>query len=871
MPFKQFLLLSLFTISINLAGFAQAENLELIEIIDQNNQTIDSLAKDSTRVVKDPIDINPQVFDSLFIKTDTIKQRSRTQMGGILSKLVNNTKDYNIDLGKLRLILAEVPDTVFLNRRVYELKQSAHQLQEYTIKWEGEVNFRYLKGVENFLKYIEEEKIIYENIISDQMEKLVEVGKKIDEISSDTLINFTLRDSTALPEISKELRRLKANIIQIDRDLLVQELDLTRIQANISDLSIEILIMNQYFKESEVEVKQNFWKKESNYLWEKANNENQPSLETVFSNSIQTNFFVLKRYFLRYYAIILGFSVFMLIFYFSTQVIISGINKRKEYADLILERTQLIKKNLFISFLVMGIPLYYLMIKNPPLVFASILSLAMAFFSTWLVKTHFGQKIFWKWVLFFPILLFASLLALNWEVTYSEKPLIYFITLCTLLFIGLLYKEVKGRKFNGSLILKSLIVFSLSLTVFSIILNVLGRFSLAKIFAISGLTGFYRGIALYLFIQVVLKTVYLWMEASKKNSSELTSFFDFQEIQKRLQGILSIIAFGLWTYAVIYSLGLFDPLYDAVLNFISKERVLGNATFSYSTIILFFLILLLSQFLANNIAYFASVKDQQYATSRKNRLGSSVLLIRLGIITIGFIIAMTVAKIPLDKITIVLGALSVGIGFGLQTLINNLVSGIILAFERPIQIGDDIKIGELSGKVKDVGVRASKILAYDGSDIVVPNGDLLSGQLINWTLSDKRRRIELFVGVAYSSDMKLVKETIEKQLVRDQIMTHPEPKVFMENFGDNSVDFRILFWVESMDFWLETKADVMMGIFEAFHENGIEIPFPQRDLYLKSVPSNKNEGEYLNKFIEEKFVPKEDKTKQAKNKKSPED
>lgn len=872
MPIKQFLLLTLLlSFSYGLKGYPQSEKPAVSNVINQFTSTNDSSSTDSTLLKPISNNIVSQDFDSLFVKTDTIKKVQRVPIGSLLSKLVNNSKDYNIELGKLRLILADIPDTVLLNRRIPELKQSTDQLQEFSIKWDGKVNFRYLKGVENFLNYIEGEKIIYEKIVSDRMQELLEVGRKIDEIRSDTLINLTLRDSTALPQINKELKRLKTDILQIDSLLVNQELNLTRTQASISDLSIEILNLNQYFKENENELKQNFWRKETNYLWENSLEKDQPSLKSVFKNSERTNLLILVRYLTRYDFLFIGFSAILLVFYFATKNIISKITKSKDYADLILERTQFLKKNLFISFLVMGIPFYFLMLKNPPMVLISILSIIMAFFSTWLVKTHFDQKIFWKWVLFFPLLVIASLLALNWHVTFNEKPLIYLISFCTIAFAGLIYKEVKGKKFSGSSVLKLLIIFSVSFSLFSLILNVLGRFSLSKVIAISGLTGFYRGVALYLFIQVVLKTVYLWLEASKKGSDNLTPFFDFQEIQKRLQRILNVLAFFLWIYAIIYHLGLFDPIYDSVLTFISEERSLGNATFSFGTIILFFLILLVSQFLANNIAYFASIKDQQHATSRKKRLGSSVLLIRLAIITIGFLIAMTAAKIPLDKVTIVLGALSVGIGFGLQTLINNLVSGIILAFERPIQIGDDIKIGELSGKVKDVGVRASKIQAYDGADIVVPNGDLLSGQLINWTLSDKRRRIELFVGVAYSSDMRLVKETIEKQLVSDRIMNNPEPKVLMENFGDNSVDFRILFWVESMDFWLETKDEVMTGIFEAFNENGIEIPFPQRDLYLKNVPSDKKETEYLNKFIEEKYVPKKEETQSPKNKKSSKD
>ncbi|WP_040302969.1 mechanosensitive ion channel family protein [Algoriphagus machipongonensis] len=303
-----------------------------------------------------------------------------------------------------------------------------------------------------------------------------------------------------------------------------------------------------------------------------------------------------------------------------------------------------------------------------------------------------------------------------------------------------------------------------------------------------------------------------------------------------MKGLLIAFSLSIWTYGLVWHLGLYDKFYNSIEGFLTTNRTLGNTEFQFGSILLFIIILYISTFLANNIAYFASMKDQSTTRTRKQRLGSSVLLIRLGIVFLGFFIAATAAKIPLDSIAIVLGALSVGIGFGLQTIINNLVSGIILAFERPIQIGDEIEVGQNIGTVKDVGIRASKIQAYDGSEVVIPNGDLLSQSLINWTLSDKRRRIELFVGVGYGSDMKKVKSVIEGVLDRDKILKAPSPRVLMQDFGSSSVDFRLLFWVETMDIWIDMRSEVMNAIFEAFGENDIEIPFPKRDLYIKGLP-----------------------------------
>jgi len=178
----------------------------------------------------------------------------------------------------------------------------------------------------------------------------------------------------------------------------------------------------------------------------------------------------------------------------------------------------------------------------------------------------------------------------------------------------------------------------------------------------------------------------------------------------------------------------------------------------------------------------------------------------------------------------------VGIGFGLQTIVNNLVSGVILAFERPIQIGDTIEVGPRIGTVKEVGIRSSKLKGYDGSEVIIPNGDLLSQHLINWTLTDKNRRVELFIGVAYGSDADKVKEILLQVMDRESIQKVPAPAVYLQDFADSAVEFRLLFWVADINTWIIVRSEIMTSIYKAFAENGIEIPFPQRDLHVKSMP-----------------------------------
>ena len=198
------------------------------------------------------------------------------------------------------------------------------------------------------------------------------------------------------------------------------------------------------------------------------------------------------------------------------------------------------------------------------------------------------------------------------------------------------------------------------------------------------------------------------------------------------------------------------------------------------------------------------------------------------IIVIGFFIALSQAGVDLNQISIIIGALSVGIGFGLQNIISNFVSGIILVFERPIQEGDTVEIGTMLGDVKSIGIRASKIRTYDGSEVVVPNNNLINNEVINWTLSDRKRRSTIEVGVAYGTNPGKVSEILENlALTYPKTLKDPKPLVIFKGFGDSSLNFKLHFWTYFEDGYT-SKSEVSIQIYDAFEKAGIQIPFPQR-------------------------------------------
>ncbi|BBO83698.1 hypothetical protein DSCO28_42640 [Desulfosarcina ovata subsp. sediminis] len=211
-------------------------------------------------------------------------------------------------------------------------------------------------------------------------------------------------------------------------------------------------------------------------------------------------------------------------------------------------------------------------------------------------------------------------------------------------------------------------------------------------------------------------------------------------------------------------------------------------------------------------------------------------LLHYTIVLVGVMLALATLGFELTNLTIIASALSVGIGFGLQTIVNNFVCGLILLFERPVKVGDIIQLGSQWATIRDIGLRATIIQTFDRSDIVVPNSDLITNQLTNWTLDDRNMRIILTVGVAYGSDVPLVLKTLKHCTAENpRILNDPSPLIYFMDFGDSSLNFQIRVWIDDIYYMNDVRSELNQAIDRSFRELGVEVPFPQRDLHLRSV------------------------------------
>jgi potassium efflux system protein len=191
----------------------------------------------------------------------------------------------------------------------------------------------------------------------------------------------------------------------------------------------------------------------------------------------------------------------------------------------------------------------------------------------------------------------------------------------------------------------------------------------------------------------------------------------------------------------------------------------------------------------------------------------------------GFLLAVAASGLPIDKITVILGALGVGIGLGLQSIVNNFVSGIILIFDRPLRIGDTVEIGDKRGRVKEIGIRSSTLLTDDGAEVIIPNGDVLSHNIVNWTLSNNHVRVSL----SFTIDKPAHPEDIGADEIREIIKANPnvlerrEPEILLNNISSKSIELKVYFWSKEFGKTTLTAGDIRTQIYEHFEKKGITV------------------------------------------------
>lgn len=502
-------------------------------------------------------------------------------------------------------------------------------------------------------------------------------------------------------------------------------------------------------------------------------------------------------------------------------------------------------KNLFLnhplsSILFTSIFIAYFFFDEKPMLFNDLLITLALITSLYLLKPHIYRR--FKKSLYFIILFFIldSVKTYIWFST-AQYRIYLLLQVASIILITYLFtkpyletRKMKMGKFGTVLLNLTPVVYFLAFI--SLISNILGYTNLTditiKIIIQSATTVILFYGILIIFSGIVIGLIH--HHFSVKVTYELNKK---QNIEQKSLKLISILVIIYWCRFFLKMTDLLRPLSQSVSDYLSEPYKLGSISFTFGAIITFLLILIFSYIATKFISYlFDEDSSLKFLKLPKGIPAAISLIIRYFVLVFGFIMALGALNIDLSKFNLMAGALGLGIGFGLQTVISNFVSGLILVFERPILPGDTVEVNNLLGTVNKIGVRSSSISTFDGAEVIVPNNNLIANDLINWTLSDNIRRVEVLIGTAYSSDPnEVLKILIEVANDNNDVLKEPEVRALFSEFGDNSLNFRLRFWVP-YELGLVVKSDISLAIYNKFKEIGIEIPFPQQDIYIKEFP-----------------------------------
>lgn len=492
--------------------------------------------------------------------------------------------------------------------------------------------------------------------------------------------------------------------------------------------------------------------------------------------------------------------------------------------------------NYFPTIIAIMIFLYSLMFPYNPIALTGIMSLVGLICMRYILNDFIGpdgRRMIWILV----ILLFINQLEIiMWY--FSDLARIYILLEASAVLAGaILFINPKARKklmkesaFMRNTVRMGYLVFILAAIAF--LANIFGYLDLSVLLIKIGIQSSVFIVIVYGLVKI-FKSIIISIVALIRATQSTVLLKYLGKFESRAISVLNLLTVLFLIKLTLTVLEVYRPVLNWLIKLLSDQWLIGTLEISLGGILLLILILSVTLIISKIIKVVIEDAIAPHTKLPKGVPFAISVTIRYFLVVLGFIMALSAAGINLGNFGLMAGALGIGIGFGLQDIVNNFFSGLIMVYERPVQVGDTIEVENLLGEVKSIGVRSSKVKTYDGAEVVVPNGNLISNQLINWTLSDNRRRLEVQVGVSYGSDPNIVLELLKKvALSHENVLKEPEPLPLFEAFGDSSLNFRLLFWVYFNE-GFTTKSDIAIGIYNILNENNITIPFPQVDLNVK--------------------------------------
>lgn len=712
-------------------------------------------------------------------------------------------------------------DSGLIKEELVAVKRNVDQIQAAVSAENAIPSSKDLQNYKLMLTDVQQRTGQWRKTLSKHNNDLQLLSEQVIEFSRDSLLDIKAGDSTQKKLYSGQIADLKLKLQDAGKTTTANLDTVSSLLAEVSEVffranDLETTI-NDYIKESG----RNLLGKESSYIWKAPPGNMNRSANDIIKVSYTGQNKIL-RYFLQstwdnrvlLFLFCIGFFVWIFVnFRLAASAAIS-----REIGQLDFKYIN--PKPVLATFIILFniTPLFEP--RSPSIYIELNQFLLLITMSIFFMKRLSGKQLVW----WFSVLIIYVLTIIS-NIIVGESLLsrlaLMLLNVGSIAFGVWFFRKLREVKMEEKFIKPVLIIY-IVLNILAVILNALGRISLAKTFNITAISGLIQVLSLGIFVHIVLEALDLHMKVSVA-SKRLFSRVNIEKSRVTFTKLMSFVSVLLWILVFCINLSIIEPIFGFLLDILEKERTFGSVTFTLENVVFFSVIIWLANKLQKHIDLLFSGPDVNFTADSVHK-GSKLALVRLVIIVVGFLVAITVSGVPLSKITVLLGALGVGIGLGMQNIVNNFVSGIILIFEKPFTIGDYIELADKKGKVLDIGIRSSRMLTPQGSKVIIPNGDLLSGRLVNYTTSNARLKAEITFKISTDADLEQVKKIINDIVDKAEGVVKKAPRQVLFNaITGDSIELKILVWLNSVYSETTYKSYVLEQILIRFKANDIKV------------------------------------------------
>ena len=785
-----------------------------------STQAQDTLrAKDSSRipgkqrVLRDKKKYEHRKFDSTLFMENAAATRS----------------DYLESVEKVFLLLDEVPVTLgtlteldALQTELIQEQSALTLLKSRLSESEKTFNIRNLQMFNTLLDELHHNESNYSKQLNVYDNKVDTVEKQISGLKKDTLMLHIFRDTALKASFKDQLDSLREKWRLADSLIKTNSTLVDDLKALSSENTIAIEeLTNKVDKELKA-VGGRAFGKERPYLWEPSLASAPTPTNSGFVNSISSEQKLVKYYFSntrnkRFWLLLTGLAFFYWVFFnYRSLHRLNALNVLDEFHFRFLRPWPVAATFVFLLSLA---PLFD--IHAPAIYIESTQFLLMLVLSVIFYRL-LPRDLFRGWCVFLLLFLLVPLTRILGLPARLERwaDLLQSAASALLGIFGLVIRKrwIPGpnKEYGGTrakFIIGAVILYVL-LNLAAIGCNIAGRVTLSQIFADTAVYALAQVVSLIVFVRIVVECFLLQIQSSRVRK-KYPIHFDFDHIARPVNRGTATLAILLWLIVFTTNLNLFDAINDWLMDALTTVRTVGSFSFTLGGIVLFAGIIWIANFLQRYITYFFGDVGDDAAMDDKGQR-SRFLVMRLILLTLGFLLAVAASGLSVDRLTVILGALSVGIGLGLQSIVNNFISGVILIFDRPLRIGDTVEIGDKRGKVREIGIRSSRLLTEDGAEVIIPNGDVLSHNIVNWTLSNNFARVSLqFTVIKPSNPDDLNPDTIRGIVKQnDNVLDRRDPEVLISNISAKQLSLKIFFWCKDFNKVPFTTGEVQSAIYQ---------------------------------------------------------